>query len=575
MRSYARFLFVAAAFIFGAGSVAAAPVPCVAGMAGVYPCDKVEMLANMPLTAIGGGAGNDVWGWTDSTTGKEYAIIGLSNGTSFVDVSNPVNPLFLGRLPAPAASPAPCTPSFAPSSLATTFAPFVPDHDECPPDDSPNDDPPHLQSKAPQHCGSDSQWRDHEVYADHVFIGSEQSNHGLVTFDLRTLRNVVSPPVLFAQTARYCGFGNSHTISVNTQTGFVYANGTRTGTCGTSGGPHIVNVQNPGAPLWAGCDQTDGYTHDSQCLVYQGPDVAHQGKSICINSNEDTLTINDVTNPAAAARISRTSYAGSGYTHQGWITADHRYFLLDDELDENNFGHNTKTYIWDLVNLDAPVMMGFHLGPTQAIDHQQFIHGNFVYQSNYRAGLRILETKDIPTARLTEVGFFDVFPANNNRGFNGTWANYPFFPSGVVAVSTIESAAPGGFFLLRPLFADLQLTVTDSPDPVVVGQNVTYTFTVRNQGPTYASSVTLANTLNAGLTVISITPSQGTCSGTRTFTCSLGRIDNDQVATVTVVARVDSAGMFINSGRAVVSSSVETDTRLGDNTASERTTVQH
>ena len=96
--------------------------------------------------------------------------------------------------------------------------------------------------------------------------------------------------------------------------------------------------------------------------------------------------------------------------------------------------------------------------------------------------------------------------------------------------------------------------MTDSPDPVVVGQNVTYTFTVRNQGPTYASSVTLANRLNAGLTVLSITPSQGTCSGTENFTCSLGRIDNTQVATVIVVARVDGAGMFINSGRATVSS---------------------
>jgi uncharacterized repeat protein (TIGR01451 family) len=111
---------------------------------------------------------------------------------------------------------------------------------------------------------------------------------------------------------------------------------------------------------------------------------------------------------------------------------------------------------------------------------------------------------------------------------------------------------------------------------VVVGQNVTYTFTVRNQGPTYTTNALLADKLNAGLTVMSITPSQGTCSGTEDFTCSLGRIDNGAVATVTVVARVEGAGMFINSGRATVSNSddTETDTRLDDNAAQQRTAVR-
>ena len=62
---------------------------CVAGMAGTYPCDKIDLLTFMPLSQIGGGNGADLWGWTDPLTGKEYAIIGRVFGTSFVDISNP------------------------------------------------------------------------------------------------------------------------------------------------------------------------------------------------------------------------------------------------------------------------------------------------------------------------------------------------------------------------------------------------------------------------------------------------------------------------------------------------------
>jgi choice-of-anchor B domain-containing protein len=570
MRSCAGFLFVAAIFILGAVSAAAAPVPCAGGMAGPYPCDKVDMQAFMTLQSIGGGSGNDVWGWTDPLTGREYAILGLTNATSFVDITDPVNPVYLGRLLAPPAGA--CIPSAGQAAPPA----FAPDHEECP-----SDLPVPEGGFAPDHvCSGDSTWRDLEVYADHAFIGSEQGGHGLVVFDLRRLRAFSPPygrrpPVTFTQTARYCGIGSSHTISVNTTAGFVYANGSSSA-CG-SGRPHIVNVQTPGMPVFAGCDNTTGtYTHDSQCLVYQGPDVAHQGKSICINSNgsgtnaNNRLVISDVTNPAAAALLSSTFYAGAGYTHQGWITADHRYFLLDDELDESDFGHNTRTYIWDFTDLDAPVMMGYHEHATPAIDHQQFIHGNFAYQSNYRAGLRILETENIAAGQLGEVGFFDVYPANDLRGFNGTWANYPFFQSGTVVVTTIENSGFGGFFVLRPRFADLEVTVTDSPDPVVLGQDVTYTFTVQNQGPTYSANTTLTDTLPANLSFVSATASQGTCSGTTTVTCNLGTIQNGAAATVTLVARPTALGTISNSG---VASSDETDTRLADNTGTAQTTV--
>jgi uncharacterized repeat protein (TIGR01451 family) len=281
--------------------------------------------------------------------------------------------------------------------------------------------------------------------------------------------------------------------------------------------------------------------------------------------------IDDVTNPAAVVRLSSSSYPNAGYTHQGWITADHRYFLLDDELDEENFGGNTRTYIWDLLDLEAPQLIGIHTGPTAAIDHQQFVHGNFAYQSDYRAGLRMLETKDVATGQLTEVGYFDVYPPDDTTEYGGTWAHYPFFHSGNVPITTIGpgfGTMPAEFFVLRPRFADLKVTVTDSPDPVVLGQDVTYTFSVQNQGPTYAANAVFIDTLPASMTLISATPA--TCLGTSTITCALGTIQNGGVATVTIVARANALGTITNSGMA---NSDENDTRLGDNTGTAQTTV--
>ena len=165
---------------------------------------------------------------------------------------------------------------------------------------------------------------------------------------------------------------------INEDTGFAYAVGTSI----CSGGLAMVDISNPVRPVSAGCFSADGYTHDAQAVVYNGPDVAHQGKEIVLASNEDTLTIVDVTNKGAPVQLSRSSYPGSSYTHQGWLTEDHQYYLMDDELDEQNAGHPTRTHIWDLSDLDAPVIIGAHDGTTSAIDHNQYVKGNFTYQAN-------------------------------------------------------------------------------------------------------------------------------------------------------------------------------------------------
>ena len=354
----------------GAEPPPAGATPCVGGFAGIYPCHNVDLLAFLPLSTIGGGSGNDVWGWTDPLTGKEYALLGRSNGTSFVDVSDPVNPVYLGNLPTQSIS---------------------------------------------------SLWRDIKVHGNYAFVGSEAGAHGLQIFDLTELRAVVNPPVTFSTTAHYAGFGTSHNVAVNESSGFLYAVGSNT----CSGGLHMVDVSSPLQPVFAGCVASDGYTHDTQCVVYEGPDTAHAGKEICFSSNEDTVTIVDVTLKHAPAQLARSGYAGSGYTHQGWLTEDHRFFLHDDEVDELNFGHRTRTYVWDVSDLETPVSLGFYTSSRTAIDHNLYIRGEHAYLSNYRAGLRILRLDDLARVELTEVGYFDIYPADDAPAFNGSWSNYP------------------------------------------------------------------------------------------------------------------------------------------------------
>jgi choice-of-anchor B domain-containing protein len=367
----------------GDGTTIQAAAACTNGMAANFPCRNVDLLAHMPLSTIGGGNGNSMWGWTDSSTGREYIIFGRSTGAAFIDVTDPVNPRYLGNLPS--------------------------------------------------HNGTSSSWRDIKVYANHAYIGADAiSSHGMQVFDLTRLRNVTTPQT-FTADARYAGFGNSHTLAVNTATGFIYAVGTNT----CSGGVHMVNVSSPKSPTNAGCVSNDGYVHENQCVIYNGPDTTYRGREICFNYNEDTLTIVDVTTKSAPVQLSRTGYTGARYTHQGWLTDDHSRLLMNDELDSDSPG--TRTFIWNVSDLNAPVNTGVYISPVNtATDHNNYIIGNRMYQASYRAGLRILDITGIASNQLTEIGFLDIYPSANGTGFNGAWNVYPFFASGTIAISGIE-----------------------------------------------------------------------------------------------------------------------------------------
>lgn len=396
-----------------------AQTPCVDGLAGEYPCQNIDLLSRLTTDDLmaeeqQGVLVNDIWGWTDPETGHEYAIVGMANGTSFVDVTDPINPIMLGILPE--------------HEIAETAGRAF-------------------------HDGAKSIWRDIKVYKDHAYIVSEDRTHGIQIFDLRTLRDVDMDniPETFPESGHYPGLSNSHNIVINEATGYAYAVGSTGQTGCSSGGLHVINIQDPINPVYEGCFDDDGYTHDAQCVIYEGPDSDYTGKEICFNSNgnqggSNTLTIVDVDDKENMTLISKAGYEASSYAHQGWLTEDHAYFIANDELDELGFNSNTKTFIWDVRDLDNPIMIGIYEHTTKSIDHNLYILDEKIYQSNYTSGLRILDGSDVADAHLVEMAYFDTYPTSEGVTFFGTWSNYPYFESGNIIVSDITN----GLFVLRP-----------------------------------------------------------------------------------------------------------------------------
>jgi len=466
---------------------------CTDGFAGPYPCRDIDLLSYLSHAEMGGGSGNDIWGWTDPETGREFALVGESTGTAFVDISNPSQPIYLGSLP-------------------THTAP--------------------------------SPWRGIKVFANHAFVVSEAVDHGMQVFDLTQLRTVTAPPVTFSETAHYAGFGSTHTLALNTRTGFAYAVGTRT----CEGGLHVVDVRTPGAPRPAGCFSLDGYTHETQCVVYAGPDTIYREREICLNSNEDTLTIVDATDKLEQVQLSRTGYGGSAYTHQGWLTEDQRFFLVNDEGDEQAFRHRTRTWIWDVSDLDAPVLLGNYDGPTPSIDHNLYVRGNLVYESNYRSGLRVLDASDIAQGALRELGFFDIFPSDDNPNFNGAWTSYPFFSSGAVVVNGIEQ----GLFVVRPrmtpsgLRSGLSLTMS-GPGTTSVNDDAAFVLRISNNGPDRRSQIRLQELPPSTAQLVSARTTQGVCSLTSIVSCELGGLAPGAEAFVIVTMRSTIEGDLIST----------------------------
>ena len=369
---------------------------CVNGFVnGVWPCDKVEMMAHVPNVMTGEFTANDLWGWTDPEDGREYVLLGKRNGTWFVEVTNPYAPRVVGKLPT--------------VGLANSL------------------------------------WRDMKVVGDRMVVVSEVLNSRLQVFDLTRLRDHTSPAplVTFSTDTVLQGFSKAHNVATAPDDPMVYV-------CGPNGtgGLLAYDFSDPELPFLAG-SWDEAYVHDAQVVRYAGADSVHEGRLIAAVSCADDLRLVDVTDPADMFQIASVAHQPHGYIHQGWFSEDHRYFFLGDETDEStDIVEGTHTYVWDLENLDNPVLLeGVNLGTT-GTDHNLYVRGDMVFQSNYVDGFRAQHFDPMEPTILSQKAYFDTQPGLDGPGFSGSWSNYPYFDSGTIAVADQTE----GLFLIRTSF---------------------------------------------------------------------------------------------------------------------------
>lgn len=339
-----------------------------------YPSVGIDAYERISLATFNSSAGNDCWGYV-SPTGREYALMGLNNKVAFVEITNPSNPVYFASIP-----------------------------------------------------HSSSTWGDIKVYKNYAYAVTEAAGTGIQVFDLTdidnhniTLVRTISSP------------GRTHNLAVDPQAGFLYTCGSRDGT----GTTMCFSLAIPSNPVQVGkASMTPNYQHDGCPVTYTEGPLA--GKTIWYGFSEGRgVEIHDFTDKDNPVQISTATYPAIGYCHQGWISADRKFLYVDDELDENNSGFETRSLVFDIQDPYHPVFMGSFTSGVNAIDHNQYPRSGFLFQANYRSGLRIFDT--LPNqAQPVQVGYFDSYPNNNNAGFDGAWSTYPYFPSGTVIVSDIN-----------------------------------------------------------------------------------------------------------------------------------------
>ena len=372
------------------------PAPCKNGNASGLPCKNIDLVGYVEPSVMGGARIADVWGWVDPATKKEYAVLGGTGGVQFLDVTKPGAPVYLGRIP--------------------LKAPLV--------------------------------WQEIEILNDHAYIVCDLDPCGLQIFDLKRLTGpeaalpVWRPDVVLP-------IGATHSIDANPATNHIFLNGGGVAV----GTPYILDVSQPLAPVPVGVIADDGYTHDSLCRNYKGPDKGYKGNEICFNFNEDTVTIYDVTsNPMQPVQLARATYENASYTHSGALSKDHRTLISTDEGDEQAHGIRSTLYIWDISRLTAPKMIGTYVAPSGAIDHNVYSEEDALYHANYVNGFRILDLKNAHKGKLSEVAYIDTVPLSDTPEFSGAWAAYPYLPSGNMLVGSMT----GGLFIVRPEAAVLR-----------------------------------------------------------------------------------------------------------------------
>jgi choice-of-anchor B domain-containing protein len=390
----------------------AAPTSCVYGFAGQFPCRNLDFWSQIPLAQFSSKpvSAANVWGFIDLNDNREYAVLGLRNGTAIVEVTDPANPREVVTI-----------------------------------------------------SGNSSPWREVKVYQAfdssagrwraYAYVTTEAANSGLQTIDMSGLPATAA----LAPSSPNMDTGSQHTLYVSNidystnaalpgATPMLFVAGSNV----SPGSWRAYSLANPASPQFVSSAPSGGYMHDSTSVLITDARTAqcaplHDPCEVLVDFNVDQVQLWDVTNELQPMLLGTATNPGNRYIHSGWATANGSHVIFHDELEEIQLGLPTRLYTLDLANLRAPTVQISYTGSTTTTDHNGYMRGTNYYLSHYRRGIVVFDVAD-PNA-LVEIAHFDNYltPASNIAGTDGTWGVYPFLPSGSLLVSDIEN----GLFVLR------------------------------------------------------------------------------------------------------------------------------
>jgi choice-of-anchor B domain-containing protein len=401
---------------------------------------------------------NDIWGWT-SPAGQEYALSTNSGGIAFTRVTDPKNPVFVGRIE-----------SQDPFNFGNIWG-------------------------DPATFGSFGYFTTEIVFTDDE--GEIVDGSKIVVVDLSALDALGPAPSsdfdLPADTFTFAGGGyqSAHNIQINEETGFAYVAGVRlepgNNACGLDEPPRFNTLiydlnTNPINPNVVACLPDVG-EHDFYPVVYNGPDTQHLGKEILfVFDGRDRqeaegekiggfTEIWDVTNKSDIEVLARFRVPELVFSHNGWTTEDQDFLFIGDEVDElvqagwsatPSFAQpvdeptnkpQTGTYIVDIRDLDNPVVVERFTDGTVGLDHNFIVKDDKLYIASYTSGTRVLqiERDEDGTVGLSPFAVMDTEPRlqenilniNQEERFGsallGQWGIYPLFESGTIIASDINN----------------------------------------------------------------------------------------------------------------------------------------
>jgi choice-of-anchor B domain-containing protein len=353
-----------------------------------FSSSNVKLLAQLPLNTWGGNQqnGNSGWGYV-SPSGREYALMGLYGGTAFVEITTPGQPVSVGYI-----------------------------------------------------AGPNSLWRDVRVYKHptlgHFAYAASEGGSGIQVINITNIDSGVV--TLMGTVTTGPSPSATHTIEVNQQTGYLYRAG------GGSNGLRIYNLNaTPATPTYVS-SWTTRYVHEVTLVNYtSGPLAGKEIAFACSGGQTNTgIDILDVTNKTSITAVTpRLTWAGGSYSHQCSLSSDKQYLYVNDELYlQNHPGQPTINFVFNIGNLgtSAPTYVGSFTNGNPAIPHNEYVAGTKLYQAAYRSGLRVWDIGANAT-NPPEIAWFDTYNGSDAAQFNGLWNVYPFFPSGVVTGSDLES----------------------------------------------------------------------------------------------------------------------------------------